>query len=42
MTWNPHTIALAVVVGIIALAIVLFIAALISVPIVVFFPADSI
>jgi hypothetical protein len=41
-TWNPHTIALAVVVGLIALVILIFAAALIAVPIVVFFPAYSI
>lgn len=41
-TWNPYTITLAVVSGCIALAIFIFVAALISVPIVVFFPAYSI
>lgn len=41
-TWNFHTIALAVIVGLIALAILLFVAAMISVPLVVFFPAYSI
>lgn len=41
-SWNLHTIALAAVVGIIALAILIFVAAFISVPIVVFFPAYSI
>jgi hypothetical protein len=41
-TWNPYTIALAVVVGCIALAILIFVAALIAVPVIVFFPAYSI
>jgi len=41
-TWNPYTIALAVVFGCIAVAILLFAAALISVPAIVFFPAYSI
>jgi len=41
-TWNPYTIALAVVLGCAALAIVIFTAALISVPVIVFFPAYSI
>lgn len=41
-TWNFHTIALAVVLGCIALAILIFILALISVPVIVFFPAYSI
>ena len=41
-TWNLHTIVLAVVVGCVALAILMFVAALIAVPIVVFFPAYSI
>jgi hypothetical protein len=40
--WNAHTIALAVVAGLIALGIVFFVAAMISVPVVVFFPAYSI
>jgi hypothetical protein len=40
--WNVHTIALAVIVGLVALAILLFVAAMISVPLVVFFPAYSI
>ena len=41
-TWNPYTISLAVVLGCIALAILIFVAALISVPATVFFPAYSI
>jgi hypothetical protein len=41
-TWNPYTIALAVVLGCAALAILIFVAALIAVPVIVFFPAYSI
>ena len=41
-TWNPYTITLAVVAGCIALAVLIFVAALISVPVIVFFPAYSI
>lgn len=41
-TWSPYTIALAVVSGCIALAILIFAAALISVPAIVFSPAYSI
>lgn len=41
-TWNPYTIALAVVLGCAALALLIFVAALISVPVIVFFPAYSI
>jgi hypothetical protein len=41
-TWNPYTITLAVVLGCVAVAILLFVAALISVPLIVFFPAYSI
>lgn len=41
-TWNPYTIALAVVLGCIALAILMFVAAMIAVPVIVFFPAYSI
>ncbi len=41
-TWNPYTITLAVVLGCIAVAILIFVAALISVPLIVFFPAYSI
>jgi hypothetical protein len=41
-TWNPYTITLAVFLGCIALAILVFVAALISVPVIVFFPAYSI
>ena len=41
-TWNPYTIALAVVLGCIALAILIFVAAMIAVPVIVFFPAYSI
>lgn len=42
LTWNPYTIALAVVLGCIALAILVFVAAMIAVPVIVFFPAYSI
>jgi len=42
LTWNAHTIALAVVVGCILLAIFLYLVSLISVPAIVFFPAYSI
>jgi hypothetical protein len=41
MTWNPHTIALAVGVGCILLAIFLYLVSLIYVPAIVFFPAYS-
>jgi len=42
LTWNAYTITLAIVVGSILLAIFLFMIALISVPVIVFFPAYSI
>lgn len=42
LTWNPYTITLAVVVGSVLLAIFIYLIALISVPVVVFFPAYSI
>ena len=42
LTWNAYTITLAVVVGSILLAIFLYMVALISVPVIVFFPAYSI
>jgi hypothetical protein len=42
LTWNPYTISLAVILGCIAIAILIFVAALISVPVIVFFPAYSI
>jgi hypothetical protein len=42
LTWNLYTITLAVVVGCILLAAFLYLMALISVPVVVFFPAYSI
>jgi hypothetical protein len=42
LAWNPYTISLAVILGCIAIAILVFVAALISVPVVVFFPAYSI
>lgn len=42
LTWNVYTITLAVVVGCILLAIFMYLVALISVPIIVFFPAYSI
>ncbi len=41
LTWNPHTIALAVVVGCILLAFFLYLVSLVSVPAIVFFPAYS-
>jgi len=42
LTWNVYTITLAVVVGCILLAIFLYLVALLSVPVIVFFPAYSI
>jgi len=42
LNWNPHTIALAVVIGCILLASFLYLVSLISVPAIVFFPAYSI
>ena len=42
LTWNVYTITLAVVVGCILLAIFMYLVALISVPVIVFFPAYSI
>lgn len=42
LTWNVYTITVAVVVGCILLAIFLYLVALISVPMIVFFPAYSI
>ena len=42
LTWNLYTITLAVVVGCIVLAVLLYVMALISVPAIVFFPAYSI
>lgn len=42
LTWNVYTITVAVVVGCILLAIFLYLVALISVPVIVFFPAYSI
>jgi hypothetical protein len=42
LTWNLYTITLAVVIGCIALAVLLYVIALISVPTIVFFPAYSI
>ena len=42
LTWNVYTITVAVVVGSILLAVFLFLVALISVPVIVFFPAYSI
>jgi hypothetical protein len=41
-TWNLYTITLAVVLGCIVLVILLFVFSLISVPVIVFFPAYSI
>ena len=42
LTWNLYTISLAVVVGCILLALILYVISLISVPAIVFFPAYSI
>jgi hypothetical protein len=42
LTWNAYTITLAVVVGSVLLAAFLYLIALISVPVIVFFPAYSI
>jgi hypothetical protein len=42
LTWNVYTITLALVVGSVLLAIFLYVIALISVPVIVFFPAYSI
>jgi hypothetical protein len=42
LTWNAYTITLAVVVGSILLAVFMYLIALISVPVIVFFPAYSI
>jgi hypothetical protein len=42
LTWNLYTISLAVVVGCIVLAVILYVVSLISVPAIVFFPAYSI
>jgi hypothetical protein len=42
LTWNLYTITLAVVIGCIGLAVLLYVIALISVPAIVFFPAYSI
>jgi hypothetical protein len=42
LTWNVHTIALAVVIGCALLAVFLYLVALIYVPAIVFFPAYSI
>jgi hypothetical protein len=42
LTWNPGTIALAVLVACFLLAIFLYLVALVSVPVIVFFPAYSI
>jgi hypothetical protein len=42
LTWNLYTITLAVVVGCVVLAVLLYVISLISVPAIVFFPAYSI
>jgi len=42
LTWNPHTIALAIVIGCVLLAVFLYLVALIYVPAIVFFRAYSI
>lgn len=41
LTWNAHTITLAVVIGCVLLASFLYLVSLISVPVIVFFPAYS-
>ncbi len=41
LTWNLYTISIAVIVGFIALAVILYIISLVSVPATVFFPAYS-
>jgi hypothetical protein len=42
LTWNLYTITLAVVVGTMVVAVILYVMSLISVPVIVFFPAYSI
>jgi hypothetical protein len=42
LTWNLYTITLAIVLGCIVLAVLLYVISLISVPAIVFFPAYSI
>jgi hypothetical protein len=42
LTWNAYTITLAIVVGSVLIAIFLYLVSLISVPVIVFFPAYSI
>jgi len=42
LTWNAHTIALAVTIGCVLLAIFLYLVSLVSVPVIVFFPAYSV
>jgi len=42
LTWNLYTISLAIVIGSIVLALILYVFSLISVPVIVFFPAYSI
>ncbi len=42
LTWNLYTITLAVVVGTIVVGVILYVMSLISVPVIVFFPAYSI
>lgn len=42
LTWNLYTITLAIVVGCVALFVILYVVSLISVPVIVFFPAYSI
>ena len=42
MTWNAYTITVAVVVGCVLFAILMYLMALVSVPAIVFFPAYSI
>jgi hypothetical protein len=42
LTWNLYTITLAVVAGCVVLAVLLYVMSLISVPVIVFFPAYSI
>ena len=42
LTWNLYTITLSIVVGLIVLAVILYLASLINVPAIVFFPAYAI
>jgi hypothetical protein len=42
LTWNPLTVAIAVVAGLIVISLLIFLMSMISVPATVFFPAYSI